>query len=213
MRFRQLASSLLAALALTATTLSPVLARADEPLVAEGSMRRGGDDGAPIAAMPPAQPAPEADQSQTVQEWYGYQNLAADGAAFALAMAAGSTENREAGNALGWLSFGTYVLASPIIHGLHGGGVGRSLASGAMRLGLPVLGAVIGGSMASCDGREGCWDDLGGIALGGLIGIGTAIVIDDLALSVEEHHVERPMWTPTVAPSAGGMTFGVAGTF
>jgi hypothetical protein len=225
MRTRSLTSSLLAALALTASTLAPVLARAGEPVappaapatdVAQGSSERGGEEpSVPLAAMPDVNPAAPVDRVE--RSWYGYQNLAADGAAFALFVAAGNAHNGGTAEALGWLGGTTYVLASPIIHGLHGGGVGRSLGSVALRAGLPVLGGVIGGASVSCGGSDDgdCgWEELGGIALGGLIGVGAAIVIDDFGLAVEERHVSGPMWAPTVAPSAaGGMTFGVAGTF
>jgi hypothetical protein len=212
MRTRQLASSLVTALVLTATASATTLAHADEPIVAQGSTERGGAEVAPIAAVPMAIPAAQVDQTETV--WYGYQNLGADGAALVLALGAGAMQ--ENGEVLAWAAFGTYALGSPVIHYLNGGGPGRSLGSVAMRLGLPVAGGFIGMAAVSCDheGEDCGWDELGGLLIGGTIGVGAAVFIDDFVLAQKERHVVRPMWAPTVAPSAGGgMTFGIAGTF
>jgi hypothetical protein len=199
MRIHRLASSLLAALVLTATAVAPSLVRADEPA------------SAPAVAVAPA--AAAVDQVETV--WYGYQNLGADAVALGLGIAAVDTYNRPS-DVLAWSAVGVYALGGPLVHVLHHGLTTRSLASVAMRLGLPVAGAYLGMALVHCNHqeRECEGDDLGGYFIGAGLGIATAVIVDDFFLAREERHVERSPWTPTVAPApGGGMTFGVAATF
>jgi hypothetical protein len=218
MRTRQLATSLVATLALTASALTPVLARADEAAPAGAALAQSSTERGESAS--PAGPAlamaalPPVDQVTEEKVWYGYQNLGADGAALALAI--GGAAMQENGELLGVASLLTYALGSPIIHAVNGEG-GRAAGSIALRLGLPlVLGGIGAATAPPCGENEQlCFNGLGEFVLGVAIGGVSAIVIDDFVLAHKTRRVyHESTWTPTVAPSAaGGMTFGVAGTF
>jgi hypothetical protein len=225
MRTRSMATSLVTALTVTTLSLAPALVHADEPTrgalpaattVAQSSTERGQVGGPAPAAYTPAPlvlTADEGEHDETV--WYGFQNLATDGAAIALGIGAVSLEDQ--GETLGWTAVATYALGSPIVH-LANGEAGRAVGSLALRLGLPVVLGGIGMATASpCpeDSESLCFNGLGELVVGAGIGTIAAVLIDDLFLARKTERVHRDtMWTPTVAPSAqGGMSFGVAGTF
>jgi hypothetical protein len=190
MRYRLPPLALLSALALTSLIAAPRLAVA----------------GGPPSSVEPLTPV-AAPTEATV--WYGYQNLAVDAGAFTTIIA--GVQSGSSGFAL--LSLGIYTVGSPIVHMVHDNG-GRAAGSLALRLGLPVLGGMIGVGAADCSDSGGeCWDEVGGLVLGGLAGITAAVVIDDFVLAREVRPAPRS-WSPTVAPTpGGGMSLGVAGTF
>jgi hypothetical protein len=230
MRTRKLASSLVTALVVTASTLSPLLARADEPAstgttrpllgataVAQSSTERGQVAGqtAPYApAVPMAPMTPVADQGASEEKvWYGYQNLATDGLALVLVISAAGLEDR--GEPLAWAAFATYALGSPMVHVMNDRG-GAAVGSFALRLGLPlVLGGLGAATAPPCsDSQEICLNGVGELFLGAAIGTISAIVIDDFILARKAPVHRESTWAPTVAPaSGGGMTFGVGGSF
>lgn len=99
-----------------------------------------------------------------------------------------------------------YVLGGPIVHSSEGNKSGAWKSVG-LRLGLPLLGGVIGEAMRD----ESSGDDDAGASLSG-IGILTAMVVDWFVLA----KVERPV--PGYLPYAttnrdGDVTFGLAGSF
>lgn len=124
------------------------------------------------AAPPPAAPA---------RVWYGWQILLADAASIGVASVGGATS----GLADGWRSLliglGTlgYVADGPILHAAHGDERHAGL-SGALRLGLPVLGLAMGAAIAFVPAPHA--PSFGGIVEGALVGAVActvpAIVID-----------------------------------
>lgn len=152
------------------------------------------------ALAQPALTAPSAPPI-TTSEWYGWQVLAADGAALGIGIA---TEQPEI--ALGWVGTGAAV------HAYHHH-YGRAVLSVGMRIGLPILGMALGESSAK--GCTGDFCDLGAVLAGGLVGMGAAEVID-LVESTDEHEVlpaPSRSWTPIAGIRHGGGTLGIAARF
>jgi hypothetical protein len=175
--------SLIATVALMAATAGTALAQP------------GLSDGEPL----PTAPAPK------TTEWYGWEILTADGAAFTVAAA---THHGEI--ALAWIGTGA------VVHASHDN-YGRSAVSVLLRVGLPVLGASLGA--ANSHGCSGDWCGLNDVVAGGLIGMGTAEVID-VVMANEEHEVAparpaRPArgWTPVASVRHSGATVGFSAQF
>jgi len=135
---------------------------------------------APPSMVAPRDPAtsPPAAGSQ----WYGWQILLSDAAVFSVA---GFTQNPRI--AYGWVGGGA------IVHLSHGN-VGRGLVSGALRVGLPLVGLYLGA--ASARGCQGDWCGFGEAIAGGLIGMASAELIDVALLA----HDSAP--TPAAARAA-----------
>jgi len=174
----------------------------------------------PPGAAPPAAPAPSAPSSgatgtatpsATVSptakpegESYRWQIAAADATSFALAL----TGNRTALGAAGL----TYLLGSPIIHGVHGQPA-RAGGSLALRLALPFFGAVVGAAADRCDGcDEG---PIAGIFLGFGAGILGAMIIDNalIAQPLQVHKDTTMTWVPQIAVTPQRVGVGVMGQF
>jgi hypothetical protein len=142
----------------------------------------------PAAAIPLAPPSmiaprePATSPPAAGSQWYGWQILISDAAVFSFA---GLTRN--ASVAYGWVGGGA------IVHWGHGN-VGRGLASAALRVGLPLVGLYLG--VASARGCQGDWCGLGEAVAGGLIGMGSAELIDVALLA----HDSAP--TPAAARAA-----------
>jgi hypothetical protein len=79
--------------------------------------------------------------------WYGWQIGVAD-AASALGMAVGWSANGWAGNALADISLAGFVAGGPVIHVVHRRPAGVVLGSLGLRVGLPIVGGIIGGLIA-----------------------------------------------------------------
>jgi len=141
---------------------------------------------APPSMTPPRDPAtsPPAASSQ----WYGWQILISDAAVFSFA---GLTRN--ASVAYGWVGSGA------IVHFGHGN-VGRGLASAALRVGLPIVGAAWGAD--SANGCKGDWCGLGDVVAGGLIGMASAELIDVALLA---HDSAPPSATVRAAQHSHGV--------
>lgn len=120
------------------------------------------------------------------------------------------------------LSLGTYALGAPLVH-LIKGRTGTALASVGMRLGFPLVGAMLGealhtepkcqvGYVEDCGFEQSPSDEA---VLGLLVGIGTAMVVDSayLARGDKPKAPPRPQWSPTLRASQGGFALGAAGTF
>ncbi len=173
---------------------------------------------------PPPGDGPAHDSGET--RWYGWQVLVADASSVAVA-ALGSGTNTPA---LGWLGIGGMFLASPIVHGFHDrwGALGASLG---MRLGLALVGGVIGVAVAPpCDssgsflGPLVCSLNQAAYGIyGASAGLAVASAVDVIGLSWEHVHVRRTdtsglQLTPLLRFSraegrVGGATVGVAGEF
>ncbi len=180
------------------------------------------DSGIPGVTPPGLAPLQEPAQPRPApgHEGYRLQTLAADGAAalFVVAAVASSNSNGD-GDRYGQLALGTYLLGAPIVHAVHGH-ASRALASLALRVGLPLAGAYVGSALAShgnkctdyCD--EDSDDELGGVILGGLAGMLAAVAIDTGVLARGDE-VAAPARTiaPAIAPTQGGMSFGVSGAW
>lgn len=125
----------------------------------------------------------------THPSWYGWQLLAADAGVVGLA-SAGFLFPQQNGGAKVGAAVVAYILDGPILHAVHGRG-GNAWRSLALRLGLPLAGALVGGAIGSelelrrhredghslDDGCAGC----GGV-LGAFLGAGIetvpAMIID-----------------------------------
>jgi hypothetical protein len=127
------------------------------------------------------------------ERWYGWQTLLADGAAISIGVAAiaADTPGLFAGSAV------AYLLAPPMIHLHHarGGAAGGSLG---LRLGGPLLGAVIGGG--SCEESSGACASWGLV-----VGAVAAMLIDAGYLAWEV--------VPVATVSPGHAWFGASAPF
>jgi hypothetical protein len=179
------------------------LAPSPEPLSAPPSDTRGPSLSAPAAAKtvviseqrPRVEPPPadegDADaqavniSSRTRPTWYGWQTLLMDGATLSIFVSAAiaSTADDAVSAKLAGLGVASYELGPGIIHFVHGN-PGRGFASFGIRVGLPLAGAFIGASVASgCDGFR-C--EVGGAAVGALLGAGGAIAIDAAVFAYDD---------------------------
>ncbi len=114
--------------------------------------------------------------------WYGWQTLLADGASGLIVGVAVATETEEL---LPFAVLG-YLLGAPLIHGARPNSRSRPLVSLGMRLGLPVAGILIAGAVADCQHTEAFdFCPIPEMAMGGLAGIGAAIVLDSSVLAFE----------------------------
>lgn len=144
--------------------------------------------------------------------WYGWQTLAADGAALLLLGTA--VDATSEGPLI--LSGVTYLFAAPVIHAVHGRS-GAAFGSLALRMGAPIAGAAIGASQ--CNGGEGeelrCIEP---VVFGAMAGIAAAIALD-AALLARETVTESPLSVsevrvvPSITPTGGGVSAGLSGVF
>lgn len=121
------------------------------------------------------------------------------------------------------LALGNYVVTPMFIHAAHGEGT-RVAASVGVRLGLPLLGGLLGSldRNAGCRQRypDGDCDTEAMAVLGVALGVLTAMIIDDGFLG-RSHRIEKPQprWAPRIslAPTrdhqVGGVSLGVARQF
>jgi hypothetical protein len=120
--------------------------------------------------------------------WYGYQTLATDGAALALAIISAEKDSTAAG--VGAASI--YVLGAPTVHALHRRPL-TTLGSIAIRLVMPLFGSALGAASANCSTRvvndENC--DFGPGLTGFAVGMAAAAVLDSAVLAWD-----RPSPTP-----------------
>jgi len=116
-----------------------------------------------------------------------------------------------------------YLLDGLVIHGMHDR-MGRGLGSLALRAGLPVLGAIVGGAIwwHSQDARcragdpDFCSDDE--FNVGGLYGFGLGILsamVLDTAILARPATRKRPAytWSPNVLATREHVALGITGSF
>jgi hypothetical protein len=186
-------------------SLSPHLARADEP----------------SAAPPPA-----AAVSPSPQRWYGWQPLLVDAGSIA-AMVGGGFAQGPAGDSTIVLGSAGAVFGSPVIHLAHKH-PRKALISLGLRtlipLGAACTGALIGEVVAPLnEDKWGVgWYEAMGVFVGGVSGGALAAAIDDVVVSREAVSAPpadvrsvdlRPTIEPRVSSVRGGATFGIGGTF
>jgi hypothetical protein len=164
------------------------------------------------AGSPPGGPPPEqADEEDTAEEparspstWYGWQTLISDGAALVTAPLVPP------------LGLATYLLGAPLVHLGHGRPL-AGLGSLGLRAGAPILGGALGVALErSASGCSGDFCGLGGLLLGGVVGVATAVALDSAVLAREKAPLEgtRTAFVPSVTPRLeGGVDVGVGGAF
>jgi len=147
----------------------------------------------PEYQLSPAMPAATASTDRGLPpKRYGGQTFLVDILALATAGAGFLSANVTSGNpsgpgiALLVLGSATYLLGSPIVHGLHRNG-GRAAGSLGMRVGFPLLGGLIGATLfrSRSGGDTGAIEGLVAFGVGGAIGLVPPIAIDALVLARE----------------------------
>ncbi|HTR53268.1 MAG TPA: hypothetical protein VMJ10_21380 [Kofleriaceae bacterium] len=137
-------------------------------------------------------------------ESYALQTLAMDGASLAL-IAAGSKSG-----ALVGIGIAMYFAGAPAVH-IHHDQIGHAGRSLLLRVGLPVLGAIVGHAITANE-TEGD-GDIAGPALGVVCGAAAASLIDAAALARQPIE-SASRWTPTIGTTRqGGFTAGIAARF
>jgi hypothetical protein len=168
-------------------------------------------DAVPAVSAPRA---PQMAEPPPPVETYSAQIVAADlGGLVAFTMLAGATN--EASLLL------LQPLGAPVVHAVHGH-FGRAFGSLVLNVGLPIAGAFIGASIdaAHCGGEE-ILCGMGGVVLGGMTGIASAVVIDAAVLARlpdEAPERERAASAHGVTPlfalnRDGGLSLGLGGRF
>jgi hypothetical protein len=191
------------------------LARCSRLLIALGAVIALGLSGSPAQAQPSLTPealATPAPAPQVRTEHYGLWVMAADLGGVAASYA---TETP--------LFLGTYLLAAPAVHLLHGNGK-AALGSFGLRVGLPFVGFAVGSMLSDCGWADGdyCMPDrrLAGV----VIGTGTALLADWLLLARKTRREPAPppallragslRLNPDVQAShTGNMLLGLRGSF
>lgn len=160
----------------------------------------------------------------TATTWYGHQVLAADLASVGFIVAGAAADQPS----VAWIGLGGLALGGPAVHLVHDR-PGTALGSLGLRLGLPVLGAVVGHTAAgTCRERPDSRSLLGDCflhgfaeaAAGSMIGMGVASALDIGVLSHEETKPRRfqegprvASFAPSVDPRAGSASLNLAGVF
>jgi hypothetical protein len=154
------------------------------------------------------------------RQWYGYQIMGTDVASIAVMFT---------GAAAPVGGFGLFI-APPVIHGVHHN-VTMAIVSPVMRVGLPLVGGLIGASAESCSHtQEDDWCGFGGAIAGVGLGLLTAMILD-YSLAWESLDASPPsaesvrspepprrpshisLTTAGVAPSANGASLVLGGRF
>jgi hypothetical protein len=160
-------------------------------------------------AVPMALPAPV--PVEVPASSYRIQTVLADAAAVGLMVAATKAED---GDRLGTAGVFMYALGGPAVH-LFNHHPGRAAASLALRVGLPMLGALLGGSIGQCTSNcEDSYSGLAGALLGMLTGAVVASAIDIGYLSRGETAMSQPAGVaPSFGAGGGTVRLGLGGSF
>jgi hypothetical protein len=176
-----------------------------------------------LEALASSKAAPEPEKT-TQPEWYGYQTLAADGAA--VVMTAGALVSDSPTNTLAYAALGTYLLGAPIVHFAHKR-VGMGFADFGIRAGAPIVLGILGGFAGALLSSQ-----LSGVVEGAGAGLVTGVLTAstlDAALFAQEAPARSADSTPKPAatgfrlapvfgvgregPSGTHATAGVVGVF
>ncbi len=155
--------------------------------------------------------------------WYGWQTLIVDGGW--IVGGGGLTGTSPAVGAV--VVVGGYFLGPPIVHWAHGN-VGRGFADLGIRVGAPLLLGVGGYALFNSDRNSNEFAGAAGAAVGAVLGMIGAIVIDAAVLARESDDEDDDdamgaaprrsartpaTFAPLIAPRAeGGAIFGLSGT-
>lgn len=166
------------------------------PTAPPGRVTPPGDDVTPALSPVTVGPA----DHETVPS-YRWQIVAADAASVVLLYAAQYERTLE-------VSGVTYLGGGPVIHLAHGN-PGRAATSLALRVGLPLLGGMIGNTHAHGDDFDP------GVLVGMAVGAGVAMIADAavIAPSTVERTVTRPGWSPQLVTGGGRLGMAIAGRF
>lgn len=178
-----------------------------------------GDEPTSRSSSPSAAPAPAG------RSWYGWQTLVADGAsvtAFAGALALYRPSDgamQDASAALLVLAGAGYLVGAPAVHLAHDAPV-KAAGSFGLRLALPTAGLFAGLALGPrCSGLR-CMNGLESGALGALLGVVGAVVVDAALLAFAPapeatQSAGKVIWNvaPRADPRRGevGVTLGAAG--
>ncbi len=133
---------------------------------------------------------------------YHGQMLALDAVTAGLLASAAVVDDKEFRERTLLAGVATYALGGTIVH-LAQEHKGRAFVSLALRVSLPAVGFWIG-DLDKRGGKE---------AIGTVIGMLTAIGIDDFYLARGERPKAEPAWTPTASATRGGVSLGVGASF
>jgi hypothetical protein len=163
----------------------------------------------PVYLPPGMTPALEPPAPPT-QLGYRWQTALADGAALSMVVLGASSES----GSLVDMGLGTYLFGAPIVHLSHNR-PGRAAGSLALRLGLPILGLMVGIKSHTCHASPDlCDEGPGAEAVIGLLGgVIAASVIDTAFLAKGDDAPARPSWSPAVTANQHGFGLGVAAAF
>ena len=163
--------------------------------------------------------------------WYGWQTLIVLGSSTVGGLLTGivgiATESPAlAATGIGFGS-GGFAFGGPIVHWSHGN-IGKGFGALGLNFGMPLVGLGLGVGTACIFGGCGGHDELGNMAVGGLIGAGAALlgswIIDVTVLSYSYEPImpvgqaasrKAPTWTlvPDLKITREKRTFGFAGVF
>lgn len=171
---------------------------------------------APVLAPPSmtmsnisAENDPFIDEDVVVEQGYGAQILAADGAGIAMMLLGASLESE----GLAWAGLGTMAFGPGVVHASHNRG-GAAVTSMVMRPTVVFAGMYAGAAMEDCSGdRELDFCGLGGAILGGLVAYGAVAVFDAAYLARTKKTPRSLSLTPSVAASSQGVRVGIGGSF
>lgn len=151
---------------------------------------------------------------------YSHQTLILDGIAGALVVGAFFQDDPYASILLVSLGAQVYLLGPPIVH-FANRQVGNGFKSAALRVGLPMLGAIAGGMLGpkdavACDVGSSCPDPEES-TVGLLVGLGfgalAAVIVDARYIARKRVVVSAPSFAPTVGYNRTGFTVGLGGSF
>jgi hypothetical protein len=184
---------------------------------------------------PPSSTAPSAHQpaseerrerTESARRWYGWQTLATDAAAIAMASSVPLTHentSRTYEGAVIVMTATTYLLGGPVVHVAHDK-VGTGAGSLGLRVGCPLLLGAAGYALGGGPGSGGDNGWIGGVMggiVGGTLGVVVAMTIDASVLAYD-HGPQPPTASPprpqaAFAPTASGgpgwFEIGAAGSF
>jgi hypothetical protein len=169
----------------------------------------------PAQTLPIATPAIEPQPIDYTPSYRG-QTLGVDAVAVGLALvgaAANENQSHSIGNGMLGLALTTYLVGAPMIHLLHGR-PGHAAESLALRVGAPLVLALIGAAVGGSCGTDRCDEPpaVKAAAFGAVIGVIAAPIIDAVLLAKGDPLPASTHLTAT-AVRDGGMTFGLAGSF
>jgi hypothetical protein len=170
-----------------------------------------------VAVAEPPGLTPEVEQPATIVDVPSYrlQTALADAAVVTLAIVAGKS-GVDGGGAGAVVALGGYLLAAPIVHIAHDHS-DRAAESIAFRVGLPLLGGLIGNVIGKGQCSYNCDNDadIALTALGVMTGAVAASAVDIGYLSRGETVTRSaPRWSPRVtAGPSGELRVGLGGTF